>query len=110
MTVDKQSEARRKALRRLLRDDAARVEVPTADLRWLLDEVGRLQQGNDRLRRQNRRLRLARGGTASGAVVPGADAAGEVFDELLDGAPDGASDGASDGALRDELQDDGEDV
>ena len=30
-------------------------------LRWLLDEVSRLQQSNDRLRRQNRRLRLRAG-------------------------------------------------
>lgn len=98
MTADKQSEARRKALRRLLRDDTARVEVATADLRWLLDEVGRLQQGNDRLRRQNRRLRLQRGGAAGDAGEPAGDVSDEALDEAL-----------HDG-LQDELQDGGEDV
>ena len=51
-------EALRKALRARLRDGVAAVEVAAADLRTLLDEVGRLQQSNDRLRRQNRRMRL----------------------------------------------------
>lgn len=86
MTLDKQSEARRKALRRLLRDDLERVDVAAADLRWLLDEVGRLQQGNDRLRRQNRRLRL-RGGMADQL-----DDGGEGDGANGDGADDGARD------------------
>ncbi len=55
-------ERRRKRLRHLLAGERARVAVDAADLRWLLDEVSRLQQGNDRLRRQNRKLRLRRGG------------------------------------------------
>ena len=58
MTQSKDSEARRKALRGLAKAAAGAVAVPAADLLWLLDECGRLQQGNDRLRRQNRRLRL----------------------------------------------------
>ena len=62
MTSDKQDEARRKRLRRMLDDAGGQVAVATSDLRWLLDEVSRLQQGNDRLRRQNRKLRLGRDG------------------------------------------------
>ncbi|MCA8964276.1 MAG: hypothetical protein H6838_19190 [Planctomycetes bacterium] len=58
MTQSKDSEARRKALRGLAKAAAGPVALPAADLLWLLDECGRLQQGNDRLRRQNRRLRL----------------------------------------------------
>ena len=61
MTADKQDEHRRKALRRLLQSGDANLTVRSEELRWLLDEVGRLQQGNDRLRRQNRRLRLRAG-------------------------------------------------
>lgn len=71
MTSDKQLEALRKTLRAQLRDGAATVAVAAADLRVLLDEVGRLQQSNDRLRRQNRRvrLRLQRAGLADDEVV-----------------------------------------
>lgn len=58
MTSDKSMEALRKTLRAQLRDGSATIEVAAADLRGLLDEVGRLQQSNDRLRRQNRRVRL----------------------------------------------------
>ena len=54
-------DARRKNLRRLLKDDADVVSVAANDLRWLLDEASRVQQSNDRLRRQNRRLRLRAG-------------------------------------------------
>ena len=64
--TDKSDEHRRKALRRLLQADDASLTVRSEDLRWLLDEVGRLQQGNDRLRRQNRRLRLRAGDAADG--------------------------------------------
>jgi hypothetical protein len=58
--ADKRLEALRKALRVRLRDGdhGQDVAVPAGDLRTLLDEVGRLQQSNDRLRRQNRRVRL----------------------------------------------------
>lgn len=67
--MNKQNEARRKRLRRLVKGDAQEIQVACDDLRWLLDEAGRLQQANDRLRRQNRKLRLQRGqGEASGVV------------------------------------------
>ena len=67
--MNKQDEARRKRLRRLVKGDAQEIQVACEDLRWLLDETGRLQQANDRLRRQNRRLRLQRGqGDVSGDV------------------------------------------
>ena len=61
MNSTKQDEARRKRLRRSLQDGSAEVTVSNPDLRWLLDEVSRLQQSNDRLRRQNRRLRIRHG-------------------------------------------------
>jgi len=47
----------RKALRAKL-GSGADVVVAETELRLLLDEVGRLMQSNDRLRRQNRRVRL----------------------------------------------------
>ena len=62
--MNKQDEARRKRLRRLGKGDDP-VQVGCEDLRWLLDETGRLQQANDRLRRQNKRLRLRRGEAAA---------------------------------------------
>ncbi|MCA8948267.1 MAG: hypothetical protein KDE27_02120 [Planctomycetes bacterium] len=52
---------RRERLRRKLGKSDGPVEVAAADLRWLLDEVSRLSQSNERLRRQNRKLRLRRG-------------------------------------------------
>jgi HAMP domain-containing protein len=58
MTSDHRLEAAKKALRHKLRDASGDVPVPAADLRAVLDELGRLQQSNDRLRRQNRRVRL----------------------------------------------------
>lgn len=75
MTSDKQMEALRKTLRAQLRDGSATVAVAAADLRVLLDEVGRLQQSNDRLRRQNRRvrLRLQRAGLADDESVAGGE-------------------------------------
>lgn len=70
--MSKQEEARRKRLRRILQSaaDGEDVAVAAADLRWLLDEVGRLQQGNDRMRRQNRRLRLRSGAAADDDQLP----------------------------------------
>ena len=59
--MKKQEEARRKRLRRLVKGDDQAIQVACEDLRWLLDETGRLQQANDRLRRQNKRFRLRRG-------------------------------------------------
>jgi chromosome segregation ATPase len=58
MTTDKQLEALRKALRHKVKDASGDVTVAAAELRTVLDELGRLQQSNDRLRRQNRRVRL----------------------------------------------------
>jgi hypothetical protein len=57
MANDKDLEALRKVLRARLRSEQD-VLVGKEDLRLLLDEFGRLQQSNDRLRRQNRRVRL----------------------------------------------------
>lgn len=68
--MTKQDDARRKNLRRQLKDGVADLNVSAADLRWLLDETSRLQQSNDRLRRQNRRMRVKAGGEGEG----GADA------------------------------------
>lgn len=76
MTGHKDLEAVRKALRHQLRDGTAEIAVPAAELRLLLDEVGRLQQSNDRLRRQNRRVRLKlqRAGLADDEVAADGDA------------------------------------
>ena len=57
MVSAKDVERVRKALRAKL-GSGADVVVGQAELRLLLDEVGRLMQSNDRLRRQNRRVRL----------------------------------------------------
>jgi hypothetical protein len=96
--TDKRLDALRKTLRAKLRDgdgvgDGERggdVAVPAADLRTLLDEVGRLQQSNDRLRRQNRRvrLRLQRAGLDDADAVDGDEPRG-------DGAGDGGDRGES---------------
>jgi hypothetical protein len=63
--MHKQDEARRKRLRKMVKADDQELRVSCEDLRWLLDETGRLQQANDRLRRQNKRLRLRRGEDAA---------------------------------------------
>jgi len=68
----KQDEARRKKLRRMLQNDAVTLTVAADELRWLLDEASRLQQSNDRLRRQNGRLRV-RLEAAGGVADPGED-------------------------------------
>lgn len=57
MANGKDLEGLRKTLRARLQG-AAQIAVDAADLRRVLDELGRLQQSNDRLRRQNRRVRL----------------------------------------------------
>ncbi|MBL8750389.1 MAG: hypothetical protein JNK78_14600 [Planctomycetes bacterium] len=57
MANDDDLERLRKAIRTKVREGADLV-LPAADARLLLDELGRLQQSNDRLRRQNRRVRL----------------------------------------------------
>lgn len=58
MSHDPQFEALRRRLRELLRAADGPVRVDAGDLRTVLEECGRLVQSNDRLRRQNRRLRL----------------------------------------------------
>ena len=86
MSAANNLEAMRKTLRNQLRDGAASVAVPAAELRLLLDELGRLQQSNDRLRRQNRRVRLKlqRAGLAEDEAADG-DVDGDGIDAVVDG-------------------------
>lgn len=79
MANDKNLEALRKVLRARLRSEQD-VLVGKDDLRLLLDEFGRLQQSNDRLRRQNRRvrLRLQRAGLENDAPVDETTGDGET--------------------------------
>jgi hypothetical protein len=72
--MTKQDDARRKNLRRLLKDGAGQLEVSAEDLRWLLDETSRLQQSNDRLRRQNRRMRIKTGSEGDADAVDSQEA------------------------------------
>ncbi|MFN6145236.1 MAG: hypothetical protein ACK5AL_02630 [Planctomycetota bacterium] len=58
MPTDKELERLRKSLRHKLEGATAEVAVAADDLRTVLGELGRLHQGNERLRRQNRRMRL----------------------------------------------------
>jgi hypothetical protein len=76
--MTKQDDARRKNLRRLIKDGAGDLNVSAEDLRWLLDETSRLQQSNDRLRRQNRRMRIKAGG--DGEIDSDANEPNEVVD------------------------------
>lgn len=64
MSESKAAELRRKALRNLVKAAAGNVTVPAAEVLWLLDDCSRLQQSSDRLRRQNRKLRLRAGEAA----------------------------------------------
>ena len=57
MSQGKELEVLRRTLRSKLAD-GENVTVTATDLRRVLDELGRLQQSNDRLRRQNRRVRM----------------------------------------------------
>jgi len=88
MVNGKQLEVLRRKLRHKLDGAAADVPVPAADLRTVLDELGRLQQSNDRLRRQNRRARikLQRAGIADDPTDPAEvdDAAASEADEASD--------------------------
>ncbi|MEO6593788.1 MAG: hypothetical protein ABIP94_03450 [Planctomycetota bacterium] len=65
-----------KALRNKVRA-GGEVTVGAADVGLLLDELRRLQQSNDRLRRQNRRVRLKlqRAGLTEGLASPSEDPA-----------------------------------
>lgn len=82
MSGNKQLEALRKRLRNLLKDGSAEVAIAAQDLRTVLDELGRLSQSNDRLRRQNRRVRLKlqRAGLTDDEVVAGAELDGSELD------------------------------
>lgn len=73
MSQEHDLERLRKQLRKRLEAATADVPVPVGDLRAVLDELGRLQQSNDRLRRQNRRVRLKlqRAGLADEAGADG---------------------------------------
>ncbi len=71
--MTKQDDTRRKNLRRLLKDGAELLNVSAEDLRWLLDETSRLQQSNDRLRRQNRRMRIKVGSDDDASAADGQD-------------------------------------
>jgi len=58
MPTDKELERLRKTLRHKLEGAGGDVTIAADDLRTVLGELGRLHQGNERLRRQNRRIRL----------------------------------------------------
>lgn len=58
MPTDKELERLRKTLRHKLEGAAGEVAIAADELRTVLGELGRLHQGNERLRRQNRRMRL----------------------------------------------------
>ncbi|MGC6487395.1 MAG: hypothetical protein ACON4Z_07100 [Planctomycetota bacterium] len=73
--MNKQDDARRKRLRRLVKGEDEALQVASEDLRWLLDETGRLQQANDRLRKQNKRLRQRQDRGAAPADGASRDAA-----------------------------------
>ena len=81
MAGAKDVERVRKALRARL-GSGADVMVAEAELRLLLDETGRLLQSNDRLRRQNRRMRskLQRAGIAEDTAFT--DGAEEPIDPI----------------------------
>lgn len=66
MPTDKELERLRKTLRHKLEGAGGDVTIAADDLRTVLGELGRLHQGNERLRRQNRRmcLKLQRAGLA----------------------------------------------
>lgn len=96
----------RRALRTQLRNGAESVTLSAADANVLLDEVGRLQQANDRLRRQNRRVRkrLQRDG---GGTALGAD--GELLDDATDGPHLADDEDPADGADGDDVVGDPDD-
>jgi len=75
MKHGKDLDALRRRLRHKTEGAGAEVAVATAELRLVLEELGRLLQSSDRLRRQNRRLRLRL--QAAGIEVDAPDADGE---------------------------------
>lgn len=76
-TRDDPTERLRKALRAQLREGDASIAVGRDDLQQLLDELGRLAQSSERLRRQNRRLRLRCQRAGIGADEESADEGGD---------------------------------
>ena len=74
MTHDSRLETLRKHLRAKLKT-GGEIQIAADDLRVLIDEIGRLQQSSDRLRRQNRRLRvkLQRAGLADDEAAGGGE-------------------------------------
>lgn len=84
----------RRELRTRLRQGAETIELTSADANLLLEEVGRLQQANDRLRRQNRRVRkrLSAKGGEVGAEDVADDGDGPHVDDD-DDVGDGGGDG-----------------
>lgn len=82
MATDKELELMRKRLRTKLRASLGDVAVPHADLDLLLEEIGRLQQSNERLRRQNRRVRLKlqKAGLVEGLEEGGGEGAADPAD------------------------------
>ena len=88
MTGNKALEALRRRLRHQLKDGVAEVAITAVDLRTVLEELGRLAQSNDRLRRQNRRVRLKLQRAGLDDAVDGAADGAEVEDDdAADGAP-----------------------
>jgi hypothetical protein len=81
----------RRQLRAQLRDGAESVAVTRKEAELLLDELGRLQQSNDRMRRQNRRLRkrLIAAGQDPDAILGEGEGEGEG-----DGAPAAEDEGS----------------
>ena len=71
-------------LRAHLQSGADTMTLPSAQVRLLADELGPLLQGNDRLRRQNRRLRRKLQ-AATGEVLPEDGAAADAGDAAAGG-------------------------
>lgn len=84
MATDKELDGLKRALRKKLDQGGETVSVAVADLRTVLEELGRLHQSNERLRRQNRRVRrkLQNAGLAEGDLPP--DASGDGDDSPTD--------------------------
>ena len=83
--MDHRLESLKKTLRHRLRDADGDVALAAADLRLVLDELGRLQQGNDRLRRQNKKLRLKLGLVGEAPELGPDDADADAAEPTADG-------------------------
>lgn len=95
MTTDRELDALKRALRKKLEQGGDSVSVTAADLRTVLEELGRLHQSNERLRRQNRRVRrkLQRAGLAEDDLAPDALADGEDAEGAARNDAEGPVDG-----------------